>query len=257
MANPICFTKALYPAISYFSDLLSQWNPRCIFFEYNHHVMNETSPLLKPNSVVLFQGDSVTDAGRSRTLIGPNSPDGMGYGYPRLVMDAILERYPEHHLQFYNRGISGDRIRDLEYRWEGDTLHLKPGLLSILIGINDTINYVVLGMGTSPEEYWKVYRKILANTMETFPFTRFVLCEPFLLRTGDVTDEWVTDNKQRRNIVRMLAEDFNAVFVPFQAALNFAAQEVPANQLLDDGVHPTAQGHQILAECWIKAVLEE
>jgi lysophospholipase L1-like esterase len=179
----------------------------------------------------------------------------MGFGYPKLVMDSLQESYPEYHLQFYNRGISGDRIRDLEYRWGEDTLTLKPGILSILIGINDTQNYVELGMGTSPEEYWKVYRKLLSNTLETSPFTRFVLCEPFLLRTGDVTDEWVTDNKQRRNIVRMLAENFNAVFVPFQSALNFAAQEVLAHQLLDDGVHPTKKGHHVLAECWLKAVL--
>jgi acyl-CoA thioesterase-1 len=217
--------------------------------------MNDEAPLLKPHSVVLFQGNSITDAGRSRTTIGPNSPDGMGFGYPKLVMDSVLERYPEHHLQFYNRGISGDRIRDLEYRWGEDSLPLQPSILSILIGINDTSNYVVLGMGTSPEEYWKVYRKLLANTLEISPFTRFVLCEPFLLKTGDVTDEWVTDNKQRRNIVRMLAEDFNAVFIPFQAALNFAAQEVPAHHLLDDGMHPTNKGHQVLAECWIKTVL--
>ena len=217
--------------------------------------MNDTTPLLKPHTTILFQGDSITDAGRSRTSIGPNSPDGMGYGYPKLVMDSLLEKYPEHHLQFYNRGVSGDRIRDLEYRWGDDTLSLQPGILSILVGINDTINFVLLGMGTSPEEYWKVYRKLLANTLETSPFTRFILCEPFLLKTGEVTDEWTTDNKQRRNIVRMLAEDFNAIFVPFQAALNLAAQEVPAHLLLDDGVHPTPRGYRVLADCWLKAVL--
>ena len=219
--------------------------------------MTETAPLLNANSVVLFQGDSITDTGRSRTSIGPNSPDGMGFGYPRLVMESLLEKYPDHNLQFYNRGVSGDRIRDLEYRWGDDTLSLLPGLLSLLIGSNDTWNYVVLGMGTSPEEYWKVYRKLLAKTLEASPFTRFILCEPFLLKTGDVTEEWVSDNKQRRNIVRMLAEDFNAVFVPFQAALNFAALEIPAHHLLDDGVHPTQKGHQVLAESWIKAVLGE
>jgi lysophospholipase L1-like esterase len=217
--------------------------------------MNETTPLLKPHSVILFQGDSITDTGRSRTSIGPNSPDGMGFGYPKYVMESVLEQYPDQYLQFYNRGVSGDRIRDMEFRWQSDTLELLPGLLSILIGINDTWNYLMLGMGTSPEEYWKVYRNLLSKTFENSPFTRFVLCEPFLLKTGEVTDEWITDNKQRRNIVRMLSEDFNAVFVPFQAALNLAAQDIQAHHLLDDGVHPTDKGHHVLAECWIKAVV--
>ena len=63
-------------------------------------------PEIKPHSVLLFQGDSITDAGRSRMSTGPNSPEGMGYGYSRLVMEQLLKRSPELYLQFYNRGVS-------------------------------------------------------------------------------------------------------------------------------------------------------
>ena len=210
---------------------------------------------IKPHSVILFQGDSITDAGRSRSAIGSNSPDGMGFGYPRLTMELILGKYPDQHLQFYNRGNSGDRIQDLKFRWEYDTLRLLPDILSILIGVNDTWNYLMLGMGTSPAEFQEVYRNILNTTREALPYTQFVLCEPFLLITGEVTSEWMGDLSERQQAALTLAKEFDAVFVPFQSALDQAVINLPAHHLLEDGVHPTVKGHRVLAECWIKTVL--
>jgi lysophospholipase L1-like esterase len=217
--------------------------------------MSENQQTLKPHSVILFQGDSITDTGRTRSVIGPNSPDGMGFGYPSLAMESILVKYHDQHLQFYNRGNSGDRIQDMEFRWELDTLRLLPDILSILIGVNDIWNYLMMGMGTSPAEFRDVYRDLLHTTREALPYTRFVLCEPFLLITGDVTSDWMGDLSQRQNVVQALSKEFDAIFVPFQSALDQAARMMPAHHLLDDGVHPTEKGHRVLAECWIKTVL--
>ena len=209
----------------------------------------------KLHSVILFQGDSITDAGRTRSRIGPNSLDGLGFGYARKIADALLANYPEGYLQLYNRGVSGDLIRDMISRWEGDSLRLLPDLISILIGVNDTWNQVLLGMGSDPEQYREIFHKILAETRQSLPNTRLVLCEPFLLLTGEVTREWSADITRRQGIVRDLADEFNAIFVPFQSALDQAAQQVSAYLLLEDGVHPTDRGHQVLADCWMKTVL--
>lgn len=210
---------------------------------------------LKSHSVILFQGDSITDAGRSRRAVGPNHPDGLGYGYPRLISDHLLESFPEQHLQIYNRGVSGDRIRDLASRWSNETLRLIPDLLSILIGVNDTWNYLYMEMGSSPADYRSVYQTILQDTLQHLPGIQFVLCEPFVLITGEVTAEWMNDIHQRQEFVRELAEDFKSVLVPFQSALDQAARDVPPHKLLDDGVHPTDLGHRVLANCWIETVL--
>jgi lysophospholipase L1-like esterase len=209
----------------------------------------------KPHSVILFQGDSITAAGRTHSRIGPNSPDGLGFGYTRKIADALLKNYPEQYLQFYNRGVSGDLIRDMENRWERDSLRLLPDLISILIGVNDTWNQVMLGMGSDPEQYQGVFHKILTETRKSLPDTQLVLCEPFLLLTGEVTQEWSADITRRQGFVRDLADEFNSIFVPFQSALDQAAQQVSAGQLLEDGVHPTDRGHQVLADCWMKTVL--
>ncbi len=210
---------------------------------------------IKSHSVILFQGDSITDVGRSRHVIGPNNPDGLGNGYPQLVSDYLFESYPEHYLQIYNRGISGDRIRDLARRWKNDSLRLLPNIISVLIGVNDTWNYLYMGMGSDPTDYQEVYQKILQNTQQQLPDVQFILCEPFVLITGEVTNEWMDDVVQRQEITRNLALDFGGIFVPFQTALNEKEKNIPAKTLLEDGVHPTDFGHRVLAECWMEAVL--
>ncbi len=217
--------------------------------------MTDAQLPFKPHNVILFQGDSITDANRTRSRISPNSPDGLGLGYARKITDSLLENYPDHYLQLYNRGVSGDRIQDMKSRWEGDSLRLLPDLISILIGVNDTWNQVMLGMGSDPEQYQAMFHKILTETRQSLPYTRLVLCEPFLLLTGEVTREWSADITRRQDYVRDLADEFNAVFVPFQSALDQATQQVSPAQLLEDGVHPTDRGHQVLADCWMKTVL--
>ncbi len=214
-----------------------------------------TEATIKPHSVLLFQGNSITDAGRNRNSVGPNTSQGLGSGYPRLITDHLLNRFPDQHLQIYNRGISGDRIQDLSRRWERDTLQLMPDILSILIGVNDTWNYLYLGIGSSPEGFQNIYHKLLDDTRLRLPEIELILCEPFLLVTGQVTDEWLGDISHRQASISDLAREFDAVYVPFQSALE---QEVaggtPPHQLLDDGVHPTNKGHQVLADCWLEAV---
>ncbi len=209
---------------------------------------------LKPHSVILFQGDSITDTGRSRTSFGPHSGDALGYGYVRLIANRLQDQEQDSYLQIYNRGVSGNRIRDMQSRWEGDSLRLMPDLLSILIGVNDTWNYLFTGLGSSPEEYHLVYHDILDLTRQRLPDIQLVLCEPFLLLTGEVSEKWEEDLKIRQESVRQLAGEFEAIHVPFQDALDEAAKQVSPRLLLDDGVHPTEKGHRVLEKCWMKAV---
>src|SRR3989454_9128662 len=88
-------------------------------------------------SVVLFQGDSITDCGRDRKLPDPNAASALGSGYPLLVAAAALAAHPDRALRFYNRGVSGNKVPDLAARWATDTVALAPDVLSILIGVND------------------------------------------------------------------------------------------------------------------------
>ncbi|NQS92623.1 MAG: SGNH/GDSL hydrolase family protein [Chloroflexi bacterium] len=216
---------------------------------------NIQNSAIKPHSVILFQGDSITDAGRSRFTIGANSPRGMGEGYPRLIADRLLENSPDQSYQFYNRGVSGNRIRDLAQRWDHDSIRLVPDLISILIGVNDTWNYLFTGLGSDPEDFREIYKQILTDTRKQLPDTRLVFCEPFILLTCEVSEEWTEDISKRQAYIRELAREFDGKYVPFQSALDQANKNIPAHRLLEDGVHPTPQGHQVLADCWLETVV--
>ena len=80
---------------------------------------------------ILFQGDSITDVGRSRE----NDAD-RGHGYATLTAARLMLDHPGE-FSIINRGISGNRIVDLYSRIKIDFINLKPDYLSILIGVND------------------------------------------------------------------------------------------------------------------------
>src|SRR6266702_2065216 len=82
-------------------------------------------------TVVVLQGDSITDSGRNRDATEPNSAGALGNGYPLLVAAAVLAERAKSGVQFYNRGISGNKVPDLQQRWAAATLDLKPDVLSI------------------------------------------------------------------------------------------------------------------------------
>lgn len=208
--------------------------------------------MIKPGSTILFQGDSITDAGRYREQQAPNSIGGLGAGYANLIASQLLQERPADSLSFFNRGISGNRIVDLYARWKSDALNLKPDLISILIGVNDTWHEFDGGNGVEVERYATVYRLLLDLTRQTLPKTDLALCEPFVLSCGVVSDAWVDEMRERQRIVRELAGEFDARFVPFQAALDARLDEAPAAYWAEDGVHPTPAGHSVLAQCWIE-----
>lgn len=200
--------------------------------------------------LLLFQGDSITDCGRDREQSGNAL---LGNGYVSLLAGALSAQ--SRH-QLINRGVSGNRITDLHARWEDDALELNPDAVSILIGVNDTWHGKTRGHGVPVDEYGRVYHQLLAVTRRKLPDVQLVLCEPFVLPCGVVTPDWRPEIDERRAVVRQLARDFGACFVPFQTAFDETLASYPAEYLAADGVHPTAAGHQLMADCWLSTAGE-
>jgi len=205
--------------------------------------------------VILFQGDSITDGNRGRDA-DPNHI--MGHGYAFSIASRLGADHPEKDYNFINRGISANKIIDLKARWQKETLDLNPDILSILIGINDSSSMVVNWKPlVTVEKYEEVYRALLKQTRAKFPNIIFVLCEPFILKVGQVKEHWEAyqaDVALRQTVVRKLALEFDAVFVSFQEVLNNACKKAPADYWIWDGIHPTVAGHELLAREWIKQV---
>jgi lysophospholipase L1-like esterase len=209
---------------------------------------------LVDDGTILFQGDSITDAGRDRNAENkPNDWAMLGRGYALFATSAILAKCPAKGLKIYNRGISGDRVPQLISRWDKDCINLKPALLSILIGVNDYWRTRDGNSNGSVQSYLAAYRELMTYTTEKLPDTKVVICEPFLIHGGTALDAtWESVFSGYRAAAGLIAEEFQASFVPFQKVFNKALEKAPAAYWGADGVHPSMAGAQLMAEAWIK-----
>lgn len=202
---------------------------------------------------VLFQGDSITDCGRMSCGGAGFTNENMGPGYPGMAAARLLCDRPEIDWSFFNRGISGNRVVDLYARWKCDGINLKPNLVSILIGVNDTWHEVGSKNGVEVPRYERFYREILQWTRDELPKVKFILMEPFILDVGTLPPEGVAEVKERAVVTKKLAKEFGAAFVPCQSILDKQLKTTKPEHWSKDGVHPTAAGHQLLTDAWLKA----
>lgn len=208
---------------------------------------------LSKGEVILFQGDSITDAGRSFKKNGPNKIRTLGDGYANMIAARLLGTHPHHGLKIYNRGVGGNKVPDLMRRWQEDTVALKPTVLSILVGVNDLWHKLEGRYDGTVEDYATDFATLLRETREALPETRLVVCEPFVLRCGAVSDRWFPEFDERRAAAREVAREADAIWIPFQTMFDLAVtEETPPSYWAGDGVHPTMPGHALMAATWLE-----
>ena len=210
--------------------------------------------LIKPDDVVLFQGDSITDAWRDRNRQGnANDVSALGRGYAFLIACQVLADCGPG-VKLYNRGISGNKVYQLAERWQTDCLDLKPNVLSILIGVNDMWHKLDGQYNGTVEKYENDYLALLDRTKKALPDIKLVICEPFVLRCGAVNDKWFPEFSAIRAAARRVSDKFQATFVPYQAVFDRAINAAPPQHWASDGVHATMAGTSLLARAWLGAV---
>lgn len=205
------------------------------------------------HGTVLFQGDSITDAGRKRDVTEANDQLALGNGYAWFAAAAMLTA-GDADLRVYNRGISGNKVFQLRDRWQQDCLDLKPDLVSILIGVNDIWHKRNGNYDGTVEIYERDYDALLQRTRDALPGVRLVVCEPFVLRCGAVDDSWFPEFDTYRAAARRVADKHGATFVPFQQMFDDALALAPAEHWAKDGVHPSAAGAALMAQTWRRVV---
>ena len=233
---------------------------------------------LKENDVIVFSGDSITDGGRSRNM-DLNHHFGHGYHYilaSKIGLDNISKRP-----KFINKGYSGGGINRIYENWQADIIAHKPNIISILIGINDLFKSNFKTAEIFREKYEKIYRMLIEETKKCLPDSLIVLVEPFYvpnynadrfvefsphisceapftaLNVNETDEEKIfryNEAKVYGKIVKSLANEFNAVFVPVQERMEEVLQEIDTEYIIWDGVHPTLVGHGVIAEQWYKTV---
>lgn len=217
---------------------------------------NAAQPIFENGDVILFQGDSITDARRDRkSQDQANHAGALGDGYPGLAGAELLRDHALVNLKIYNRGISGNKVPDLDRRWQEDTVDLKPAVLSILIGVNDIWHKLNGRYDGTVADYETGFAALLKRTRESLPAVKLIVCEPFVLRCGAINDAWFPEFDQRRAAAKKVAMNANATWVPFQTMFDEAvAAGTAPSYWAGDGVHPTLAGHSLMAQTWRKVV---
>ena len=203
--------------------------------------------LIKPNALVLFQGDSITDAGRNRAV-----SDDLANGYAGKAAALFGQRHPDMGVRFLNRGVSGDRSGDMLARWKEDCIDIKPDLVSILIGVNDTWRRYDANLPSTAQEYADNLESALRQTKELG--ARILVMSPVLLPAEDKTHWRSEDFDEKRDACQALAEQYADAYLPMDEIFQQMLAQNPQAAYSDDGVHPNDEGACVIAEHWVRLV---
>ncbi|MET7336690.1 GDSL-type esterase/lipase family protein [Nonomuraea sp. NPDC005650] len=215
---------------------------------------------LRPGSTVMFTGDSITDCQRLE------SEQGLGFGYPLHIAGEWGLRHPDRPVTWLNSGIGGNKVMDLEARWQADVLDTRPDVVSILAGGNDVAwrSYDPDGYVISDEDFAAGYDRLLAPLAKAG--ADLILIEPFLLpirglvEVGDVhlgedvRKEWRAEMNPKIQIVRELAREYGAHLLAADGMFAELSATTGPEYWAEDGVHPTPAGHAALAAAWLRLV---
>ena len=200
---------------------------------------------------ILFQGDSITDAGRAR-----DNDDNIGVGYPLLVKASLGFEVPGKY-EFINRGIGGNRIVDIYARIKKDIINIKPDVMSILIGVNDVWHeFAESPNGVSADKYYKIYDMLIKEVKSALPDIKIMIMEPFVLKAYATEEKWEcfsTEVRERAKMAKKISEKYNLPYIKLQSGFDKLSENIEAGYWLRDGVHPTAMGHEYIKNEWLKA----
>ena len=208
---------------------------------------------------IVFQGDSITDTGRNRN--SGERWNALGAGYPLFTAARILNDFPDREINFYNRGIGGDKVTDLLSRWRRDTINLRPDILTIFVGINDIWHEDLEGNGTDIDTYEECYRMLLKKAYDSNPDIKVILIEPYWAKAGVPHPEWPRLISERSRVIEKLASEFHVTAVVHtQDIIDEALTKRDGFYWTYDGVHPSEAGHQLIADSLIpiiESIMEE
>ena len=198
---------------------------------------------------ILFQGDSITDAGRDK-----RNYHNLGNGYPKYSAELISAAHPDADIEFINLGISGNRTCQLFDRLYSDCISFNPDVVSILIGVNDIWHRYDPGrIETTDDQIALNYRHILRRIKEQTS-AKIIVLAPFVLDAPD-KDHLRSDLVTVKPIVKALADEFADAYIPLDELFAEALKTQPA-PLYDsgDGVHPNENGARFIAKAYAETV---
>ena len=198
---------------------------------------------------ILFQGDSITDAGRDKR----NYHD-MGAGYPKYASELIAAAHPETEFEFINFGISGNRTGQLFDRLYLDAIAFKPDIISILIGVNDVWHRYNWDMVSTTDEQIALNYRCILERLRKETDAKILILSPYLLDCPD--HQYIREDLDKViPIAKKLADEFADAYIPLDELFAEAMKTQPTPMFYSgDGVHPNENGARFIAEHYAKAI---
>lgn len=193
----------------------------------------------------IFMGDSITDCNH---LLEP-SYLGLGNGYVFKISEKISEKDP--YALLYNKGIAGFTLQNVKNIWNQDCLSNHPDVITLLIGMNDVRKAMKEGISLEDQHFIENYETLINETLNNTK-AKMVLMEPFLLISPKEYKHWYGVRQNVSRQIEKLAKKYHLPYIPLQVKLTAMAKKQGYDQITTDGFHLTDQGHQILADQWIR-----
>ena len=195
---------------------------------------------------ILFQGDSITDAGRDK-----RNYHHMGAGYPKFVVEALTAKYPEVEFEFINLGISGNRTDQLFDRLYPDCIAFQPDIVSVLVGINDVWHRYGHKIATQDEQIETNYKCIL-KLLKRDTNAKIIMLQPYT--EGEKQAHMRADVERLKLIVNSLADEYADAYIKLDDLMHADENYGKPDYFTPDGVHPNATGAAFIAKLYVEAV---
>lgn len=193
--------------------------------------------------MIVFLGDSITDAGRK------NSPNQLGNGYVNIFAEALQNS--NQHWNIINRGNDGDITEKIAESLRNDCIAFHPDYVSILAGINNLEQIVNSDVSEQEKLYMledciRAYHEMLFDlSRETL--AKIVILEPFIFPCDGLYEDWIPWQQKMSKNINKLARNYGALFLPLQDTFNQKIEELGYREITTDGIHLAPAGHKILA----------
>jgi lysophospholipase L1-like esterase len=205
------------------------------------------APALKKGEKIVFLGDSITAGGVGKK------------GYVTLIKNALNEKHKDLDIQIIGKGISGNKVPDLQGRVERDVISQKPTIVVIYIGINDV--WHGLGnpaRGTSKERYEAGLKEVIGKCQAAG--ARVILCTPTVIgekpdgaNAADARlDEYADISRKVAKETKSQLCDLRKAFVDHLKTNN--PDKKDRGVLTTDTVHLNDAGNKLVAETILKCL---
>ncbi|HEY4196639.1 MAG TPA: SGNH/GDSL hydrolase family protein [Mucilaginibacter sp.] len=222
----------------------------CIFFALNG--LTQTVMPFKNGDRVAFVGNSITDGGH----------------YHSYIWLYYMTRFPEMQLRMFNAGIGGDVARQIDERLQDDVFSRNPTVMTLTFGMNDTGYQMLTGpaadsvygqkIAVSYAGFQQILKKLQAKSgikkilIGSSPYdeTSKIKVRPLKCKNAAILKiEAFMHDAAKRNGWGFI--DFN------KPMIDVNAQQQQRDSLFTlqgfDRIHPTNDGHMIMAYVFLKA----